>query len=103
MKKNIELIKGLEYYIYGGFSFVLIVRFNSKLYCIRFSEQSEKDLATYGYLFNIHNIDMEFNQISASLSIKEIEKYHNTKPILDLKDRFSKYLLKELKKELLTK
>lgn len=37
MKKNIELIKGLEYYIYGGFSFVLIVRFNSKLYCIRFS------------------------------------------------------------------
>lgn len=46
---------------------------------------------------------MEFNQISASLSIKEIEKYHNTKPILDLKDRFSKYLLKELKKELLTK
>ena len=103
MKKNsIELVKGLKYIdLYRNNSYILELRFNDITFCVRFSEVSEEDLAKYGFRFKIDKINCEWNTLALKDGFKEIEKDYKTTNILDLKDTFSKYLLKELKNDLI--
>lgn len=99
----IELVKGLEYInLYRERCFVLELNFNKKTFCVGFKEVDEETLKNYGFRFNIKCVSDRFlwNFIAMKNGFTEIEKDYKTTNILDLKNTFSRHLLKELKKEL---